>query len=168
MNTQLHTIIKSVLLTASILFSASSFAAPIGGSAPDFTLKSKSGKNIKLSEHRGDVVMINFWASWCGPCRQEMPALEQLYRRYKDLGFVILGVNIDEDSDKAISMLSKSPVSFPVLFDNNKKISDLYDVKAMPTTYLIDRNGNFRHLYKAYKPGYEVKYAKQIKALVRE
>ncbi len=168
MNTRLNTIIKSVLLTAGILYSVSSFAAAIGGSAPDFTLKSKSGKNIKLSEHRGDVVMINFWASWCGPCRQEMPALEQLYKRYKDLGFVILGVNIDEDSNKAISMLSKIPVSFPVLFDNDKKISDLYDVKAMPTTYLVDRNGNFRQLYKAYKPGYELKYAEQIKLLVRE
>lgn len=168
MNTQLNNLMKSVLLTAGLLISGSIFASAIGGSAPDFTLKSNSGKNIKLSEHRGDVVMVNFWASWCGPCRQEMPALEQLYRKYKNLGFVILGVNIDEDSSKAISMLNKIPVSFPVLFDNEKKISDLYDVKAMPTTYLVDRDGNFRQLYKAYKPGYELKYAEQIKALVRE
>jgi len=168
MSMQINTLFKTLILSAGLLLSVNSFAAAIGGVAPDFTLKSKSGKNIKLSEHRGDVIMINFWASWCGPCRQEMPALEQLYKRYKDLGFVILGVNIDEDSNKAISMLNKIPVSFPILFDNNKKISDLYDVKAMPTTYLVDRNGNFRHLYKAYKPGYELKYAKQIKALVRE
>ena len=151
-----------------MLASSVSLASAIGGAAPDFTLKSKSGKNIKLSEYRGEVVMVNFWASWCGPCRQEMPALEQLYSKYKDLGFVILGVNIDEDSGKAVGMLNKIPVSFPILFDSNKKISDLYDVTAMPTTYLIDRDGNLRHLYKAYKPGYELKYAKQIKALVRE
>jgi len=165
---KINTLQKSILLMAGLLLSVNSFATAVGGSAPDFTLKSKSGKNIKLSEHRGDVVMINFWASWCGPCRQEMPALEQLYRKYKDLGFVILGVNIDDDSNNAISMLNKSPVSFPILFDKNKKTSELYDVKAMPTTYLIDRNGNLRYLHKAYKPGYEVKYAEQIKTLVRE
>ena len=168
MNKQRILSIKPLLLLTGLLISSLSLAAPIGGVAPDFTLKSKSGKNIKLSEHRGDVVMINFWASWCGPCRQEMPALEQLYSRYKDLGFVILGVNIDEDSGKAVGMLNNSPVSFPILFDNDKKISSLYDVTAMPMTILIDRNGNLRHLYRAYKPGYEEKYAKQIKALVRE
>jgi peroxiredoxin len=168
MNKRCTTWIKPLLLITSLLVSSVSLAAPIGGAAPDFTLKSKSGKNIKLNEYRGEVVMINFWASWCGPCRQEMPALEQLYSKYKDLGFVILGVNIDEDSGKAVGMLNNSPVSFPILFDNDKKVSDLYDVTAMPTTYLIDRDGNLRHLYKAYKPGYELKYAKQIKALVRE
>ena len=168
MNKQRILSLKPLFLLTGLLISSLSLAAPVGGVAPDFTLKSKSGKNIKLNEYRGDVVMINFWASWCGPCRQEMPALEQLYSRYKDLGFVILGVNLDEDSGKAIGMLNHIPVSFPILFDNDKKISNLYDVTAMPTTYLIDRNGNLRHLYKAYKPGYEEKYAKQIKALVRE
>jgi peroxiredoxin len=168
MNKQFKRILTTICLTGALLISAGSQAAAVGGSAPDFTLKSNSGKNIKLNEYRGDVVMINFWASWCGPCRQEMPALEQLYSKYKDLGFVILGVNIDEDSSKAVSMLSKIPVSFPVLFDSSKKVSDMYGVSAMPTTYLLDRDGNLRYLHKAYKPGYEHKYAKQIKALVRE
>jgi peroxiredoxin len=168
MNKIFKHILTTACLTGALLISAGSQATAVGGSAPDFTLKSNSGKNIKLNEYRGDVVMINFWASWCGPCRQEMPALEQLYSKYKDLGFVILGVNIDEDSSKAVSMLSKIPVSFPVLFDNTKKVSNLYGVSAMPTTFLLDRDGNLRYLHKAYKPGYEQKYAKQIKALVRE
>jgi peroxiredoxin len=168
MNKIFKHIITTACLTGTLLLSAGSQATAVGGSAPDFTLKSKSGKNIKLNEYRGDVVMINFWASWCGPCRQEMPALEQLYSKYKDLGFVILGVNIDEDSNKAVNLLSKIPVSFPILFDNAKKVSDLYGVSAMPTTFLLDRDGNLRYLHKAYKPGYEQKYAKQIKALVRE
>ncbi|NOY66725.1 MAG: TlpA family protein disulfide reductase [Gammaproteobacteria bacterium] len=160
--------IKILFLVMSLIASSFSMAASISGNAADFTLKSLSGKNIKLSEYRGDVVMVNFWASWCGPCRQEMPALEQLYKKYKDLGFVILGVNLDEDSSKAAALLKKIPVSFPILYDSTNKVAKLYDVKAMPTTYLIDRNGKLRYLHKAYKPGYEIKYAKEIKTLIRE
>jgi len=161
-------IVKAIIILASLAISNVSLAAAIGGSASDFTLKSRAGKNVKLSEYRGDVVMINFWASWCGPCRQEMPALEQLYKKYQDLGFVILGVNLDEDSSKAANLLQKIPVSFPILYDNTKKVSTQYDVKAMPTTFLVDRDGKLRYVHKAYKPGYELKYAKEIKTLVRE
>ncbi len=168
MNTNYKRLLTALCLTGAMLFASTSQAAAVGGNAPDFTLKSKDGNNIKLNEYRGDVVMINFWASWCGPCRQEMPALEQLYSKYKDLGFVILGVNLDEDSNKAIAMLDKTSVSFPILFDETKQVSKLYNVSAMPTTFLLDRNGKLRYLHKAYKPGYEHKYAKQIKTLVRE
>lgn len=143
-------------------------ASAISGKAPDFTLKSKSGKNLRLSEYRGKVVMINFWASWCGPCRQEMPLLEQLYKRYGKVGFVILGVNVEEDSSKANSMLRDVPVSFPVLYDTTNKVSKMYNVSAMPTTVMVDRNGNMRYLHKGYKPGYEKDYKKQVKQLIRE
>lgn len=160
--------IKTLSLVLPLVISSAVMAGSISGPASDFTLKSRGGKNIKLSEYRGDVVMVNFWASWCGPCRQEMPALEQLYKKYKDLGFVILGVNVDKDSSNAASLLKKIPVSFPVLYDNTSKVASLYDVKAMPTTYLIDRNGQLRYVHKAYKPGYELKYAKEIKTLIRE
>ena len=78
-----------------------------GQPAPDFALKSSSGENLRLSEYRGDVVMINFWATWCGPCRQEMPLLDELYTRYQRVGFNLLGVNIDDDSGKAIAMIEE-------------------------------------------------------------
>jgi len=162
------TLIKQGIILAILLASSSVFAGAIKGAAPDFTLKSLSGKNVKLSEYRGSVVMINFWASWCGPCRQEMPALEQLYKRYQDLGFVILGVNTDEDPSKSRILLKDIKVTFPVLFDSNNNIVKTYDVQAMPTTYLVDRNGNLRYVHKGYKPGYELNYAQQIKALIRE
>lgn len=138
------------------------------GAAPDFTLKSASGENLRLSEFRGEVVMINFWASWCGPCRQEMPLLEELYTQYQPLGFTILGVNVEEDPGKARQMLAESPVSFPVLFDNTSKVSKLYDVVAMPSTVLVDRDGNIRYLHQGYKPGYEDAYQQQVRALIRE
>ncbi len=160
-----HLSLSLSLLMGSISFS---HAAEMGDKATDFTLKSLGGKNLKLSEYRGQVVMLNFWASWCAPCRQEMPLLEDLYKKYKRLGFIILGVNVERDSSKASSLLKSIKVSFPILFDNENKISKLYTVTAMPTTIIIDRDGNMRYLHKGYKPGYELAYQKQIKALLRE
>lgn len=137
-------------------------------SAPDFTLSRDNGQAISLSELRGQVVMINFWASWCGPCRQEMPLLEQIHQRYESLGFTLLGVNVEENPDDAIEFLAGRPVSFPILFDPKNDVSKLYDVIAMPSTVLIDRQGNVRHLHHGYKPGYENDYQDQVRALVRE
>jgi thiol-disulfide isomerase/thioredoxin len=138
------------------------------GPAPDFTLASKDGGNVRLQEHLGDVVLINFWASWCGPCREELPYLEALQQEYADLGFTILAVNVDEDPSKADILLNDIPVSFPVLFDVNDEVSKLYDVKAMPTTVIVDRDGNQRLLHYGYKSGDEVKYKQAVKALLRE
>jgi len=145
-----------------------SAAADTSGPAPDFTLKSSSGENLRLSEYRGEVVMINFWASWCAPCRQEMPLLDELYSQYQPMGFTILGVNVEEDSSKAKKLLGELPVSFPILFDNKSDVSKLYNVVAMPSTVMVDRNGNVRYLHQGYKPGYEDIYQQQIRELIRE
>ncbi len=149
---------------------AASFAASglAGQAAPDFALKSASGENLRLSEYRGDVVMINFWATWCGPCRQEMPLLDQLHSRYSRVGFQLLGVNIDDDSRRALDMVAELGVTFPILFDAEKRVSQLYQVAAMPVTILVDREGTVRHVHHGYKPGYEEKYLEQIRALLRE
>ena len=143
-------------------------AATLDKPAPDFTLKSLSGKNLKLSEHTGDVVMLNFWASWCGPCRKEMPLMNDLYNKYEKLGFVILGVNVEQELQLAKSFLSDTPVDFPILFDSSNKVSKAYDVIAMPTTVMIDRNGKVRYIHKGYKAGDEKKYKKMVKKLIRE
>lgn len=153
------------LLASTQLYASSEKSS---GKAPNFTLKSREGKNIKLSELRGKVVMLNFWASWCGPCRQEMPLLEKIYKKYQRLGFTLLGVNVEQDSNAAKNYLKDIKVSFPILFDTTNKTSKLYNVSAMPTTIIIDRNGNMRFLHKGYKPGYENDYKKQIKELLRE
>ncbi len=140
----------------------------VGQLAPDFVLKSASGDNLRLSEFRGDVVMINFWATWCGPCRQEMPLLDELYSQYQRVGFNLLGVNIDDDSGKAMKMIAELGVSFPVLFDTHKEVSKLYAVDAMPVTILVDRDGMVRHVHHGYKPGYEQDYLNEIRSLLRE
>ena len=161
-----NTIIALVLS----VFAASSLASSgmEGQPAPDFSLKSSTGENLRLSEYRGDVVMINFWATWCGPCRQEMPLLDALYSRYERVGFNLLGVNIDDDSRRAMQMIKELGVNFPVLFDARKEVSRLYEVDAMPVTVIVDRSGNVRYVHQGYKPGYEDKYLDQVRSLLRE
>ena len=143
-------------------------AASVKGPAPNFTLKSLSGKNLKLSEMTGNVVLINFWASWCGPCREEMPLLNALHKKYAPLGFTVLGVNVEEDMEGAMNFLGHVPVDFPILLDNTNKVSKQYKVVAMPTTVVVDRDGNMRYLHEGYKPGDEKKYRQMVKKLVRE
>ncbi len=140
----------------------------VGSPAPDFTLKSRGGANLRLSEEIGNVVMVNFWATWCGPCRQEMPMLDEIYERYQPAGFQLLGVNIDDDSGKAERMATDLGVSFPLLFDNDKTVSRLYDVRAMPVTVLIDRDGVVRHVHHGYRPGFEDAYIAQVRDLLTE
>ena len=145
-----------------------SLASNIQGAAPDFTLKSNNGKNLRLSEQRGQVVLLNFWATWCGPCRQEMPILDTLHQQYQKLGFTVMGINVDQQRSAAERILKDIPVSFPVLFDSGSTVSEQYQVDAMPTTVLIDRDGNMRYLHRGYQSGSEDLYETQIKTLVRE
>lgn len=136
--------------------------------APDFTLPGKVGEAVNLAKLKGQVVMLNFWASWCGPCRTEMPLLNEIYKKYKAAGFTLLGVNVDTDSKDAEKFLAQVPVSFPVLFDRENKVTQMYDVSAMPSTVFIDRKGNVRALHRGYKVGDESEYLNQIRALLRE
>jgi len=117
---------------------------------------------------RGEIILLNFWASWCGPCRQEMPILDAIHKKYSPLGFQVLGVNVDLTSDKAADYLSSTPVNFPVLYDPKNEVSKLYNVSAMPSTAIIDRDGYVRYVHEGYKSGDEDTYHEKIKALMRE
>ena len=140
------------------------------GPAPQFTLDSRSGPKISLAQYKGQVVMLNFWASWCGPCRQEMPLLENIYKKYNKMGFTLIGVNVEPDSKDAEGFLKglQTPVSFPVIYDKDSTVSKAYDVQGMPSTVIIDRKGNIRVLHRGYKPGDENEYLDSIRTLVRE
>lgn len=143
-------------------------AVQMSATAPDFTLRSVGGANLRLQEQRGQVVMVNFWATWCGPCRQEMPHLNRLYDKYRSSGFVLLGVNIDDDPRAAADLATKLGVRFPVLLDTDKKVSRVYDMSAMPATLLIDRDGRVRHIHRGYRDGVERTYEEQVRSLLRE
>ena len=163
MRNRIATIMAAAALTVPALA-----ADPTGAPAPQFTLTARSGANVSLAQYKGQVVMLNFWASWCGPCRQEMPLLESIYKQYHRMGFTLIGVNVEPDSNAANQWLKETPVSFPILYDKESKVSQMYDVAGMPSTVIIDRAGKVRVLHRGYKPGDENGYLDSVRTLVRE
>ena len=161
-------VMKTVSAVACAVVASAALGGSVQGPAPGFTLTTQDGKQVSLADLKGQVVMINFWATWCGPCRKEMPLLDALYKRYSKLGFTLVGVNVEEDPSGAGAYLEETPVSFPILFDSNNEVSELYDVNAMPSTVMVDRQGNMRFLHKGYKPGDENEYQNWIRTLIRE
>lgn len=161
--------IQAGLAVASMLVSSLALGTvKVSDEAPDFTLKTLEGPNLRLEEYRGQVVLLNFWASWCGPCRQEMPILDRLHQRYEDTGFAVLGVNVEGETAPAQKIVDKTNVTFPVLIDEGQSVSELYSLEAMPSTVVIDRDGVVRYYHRGYKPGDEAKYVEVVKSLIRE
>src|SRR5688572_32646630 len=156
-------------LALAAVCASAALAASSSGPAPGFELSGRGGKAIDLTQYRGQVVMINFWATWCGPSRQEMPLLEDIYKKYKPMGFTMLGVNVEPDAKGAEAWLSKQkPVSFPIAFDTDSKVSKMYKVAGMPSTVFVDRKGNIRVIHRGYKPGDENFYLSQIRSMLKE
>lgn len=111
--------------------------------APDFTLTDMQGEPVSLSQYRGKVVFLNFWASWCPPCKEEMPSMEALYQGLKEGDFVMLAVNVEENGKLAVEQFLKEvPVNFPILLDSTQAVANLYKVRGLPHTFIIDREGN--------------------------
>ena len=160
----LNRIIAAALLCCAPL----AHAVSLQDAAPGFTLKSLGGDNLRLEEYRGQVVLINFWASWCGPCRQEMPLLDRIHQRYQDAGFAVLGVNVEGEEAPARKIAEKTKVTFPVLIDAGQQVSEEYNLEAMPSSVVVDRDGVVRYIHRGYKPGDEAKYLEVVKALIRE
>jgi peroxiredoxin len=159
---------KLLLLAAMAWCGVAPAAVTVQTAAPDFTLRNTEGRNLRLKEQRGQVVLVNFWASWCGPCKQEMPHLNRLHDKYRSAGFVLLGVNIDEDAQLGAATAGRWGLKFPVLLDTDKTVVRQYDLGSMPATVLIDRDGRVRHLHRGYREGVEATYEQQIRELVKE
>ena len=153
---------------AAIMITAAAFAANSGSPAPPFSLTNLSGQQGALSQYKGQVVMVNFWATWCGPCQQEMPLLDQMYKKYKPAGFTLIGVNVDKEEPAVKELLARKPVSFPVLLDPANQVSKAYHVDEMPSSVIIDRKGQIRYIHRGYKPGDENDYQDRIRQLIRE
>ncbi|MCI0506434.1 MAG: TlpA family protein disulfide reductase [Gammaproteobacteria bacterium] len=115
--------------------------------APDFSLQDTEGKRHALQDYRGKVVIVNFWATWCPPCRYELPSMERAYQRLKDAGVEMLAINVGEDADTIFTFTADYPVTFPLLMDRDSKVINDYPVMGLPTTYVIDNKG--RLVYRA-------------------
>jgi peroxiredoxin len=158
-------------LVACALLAASSVAAPptlIGKEAPDFVLKSLAGTNLRLSEYRGQVVLVNFWARWADDSRQEMPALDRINTTYQRAGLVVLGISVDEDPRRAVEFAAPMRLSYPILFDSGSNVGRDYFLEKMPMTILVDRAGIVRYSKAGFKLGDERAYLDQIRELLRE
>jgi len=140
----------------------------VGREAPDFALRSMDGKNRRLSEFRGQVVLVNFWARWAGDSRQEMPALDRINTTYNRAGLVVLGVSVDEDWRRAREFAEAMKVGYPILFDTTPDIGRNYLLRKMPMTILVDRSGVVRYSSAGYKTGDDLAYLDEIRELLRE
>ena len=151
---------------ASVALAQPSLALDEGQKAPEIALSDLSGKPVKLSSFKGKVVIVDFWASWCGPCRESMPVFDKLSKTYGKQGLVVLGVNIDNDVKSANKFLKDIPVSFPVVNDAKKAVAKAYAPPTMPSSYIIDRQGKVRVVHAGFKASDAKKIEAEIKKLL--
>ncbi|WP_162932670.1 TlpA family protein disulfide reductase [Solimonas sp. K1W22B-7] len=136
-----------VLMLASPL----SHAVKAGEAAPPLVAPNAGQQPVSLAQYKGKVVYVDFWASWCAPCRQAIPQYERLYRQWASRGFVVIGVNIDQDRADADRALKRLPVTFPVVYDPSGSWPERFELPTMPTGYLIGRDGIVRHVHEGFR-----------------
>ncbi len=153
-----------------LIFTVSSHAWALGSGtrAPAIGLKHRGGKLLNLEELRGKVVLVDFWASWCAPCKEELPVLEKLHNQYKAKGLVIVGINIDNDAANMEDFLRRQKLSFTIVPDSKREVAARYEPAKMPSSYLIDKKGIVRHVHAGFKKGDAASIEAEIKALLAE
>ena len=158
--------IAAVLALASILAAPSAEALELGEAPPAIELPDQSGATVSLPELEGKVVLVDFWASWCGPCRHEMPVLQALHQKYASEGLVIVGVNSDRNCMKMKNCLKRFPVTFRIVHDPKKKVAAAYEPSAMPTSYFIGRDGTLHYIHEGFREEDTAIIEAQLKALL--
>ena len=160
------------ILLVAIAFGAVAVADPayplLGHEAPDFALHAVAGGNVRLSEHRGDVIVLSFWGSRCTPCRAQLAALNRSLGTYRSAGLQVYGINVDDDQTHALAFAHGEPVTFALLLDPEKSVSRSYQVDNLPMTLLIDRSGVVRRVFRDYNAKSEDLYLQQLRALLNE
>jgi thiol-disulfide isomerase/thioredoxin len=160
---------RKAILALFVLSGVAAAATKVGDRAYDFTLPGLDGAAVKLSDLRGSVVVVDFWASWCVPCRKELPALDALARRYTDekKPVVILAIGVDKERGNAEKLLASAKIaSLRVLLDPDGKVPSAYDVPTMPTSFVIDAKGLVKFVNAGFTPGDEKKIAEQVDGLL--
>ncbi|MBA3873595.1 MAG: TlpA family protein disulfide reductase [Anaerolineae bacterium] len=140
--------VAAIALIVGLALARKSQTQPTAGPAPDFTLTTLDGGQINLASLKGRVVVVNFWASWCGPCRQEAPVLERVWQQYKDKDVVIVGVAYTDTEKNAKAYLQQFGNTYPNGLDLGTKISEMYNIQGVPETFIIDKSGNVSRFFK--------------------
>jgi len=156
------------LATVALVASAQTGYALLGHEAPDFALHAVAGKNVRLSEHRGDVVVLSFWGSRCGQCRIQLAALDKTFKTYRSAGLQVFGVNVDDDQSGALEFARTQALGFPLLLDPKKSVARNYRVDNLPMTLLIDRSGAVRQVHRDFSSKFEQLYVQQLRVLLNE
>ncbi len=151
-----------------LLMTSSARALIPGDAPPPIDMPDLTGENVELAALKGKVVLVDFWASWCRPCKQEMPVLEALHEKYAAQGLVIVGVNIDSSSKKMNKFLKGTPVSFRIVHDRKLVVANRYEPETMPTSYLIGKDGTLRHVHEGFGKGDAGALEERLKALLAE
>jgi thiol-disulfide isomerase/thioredoxin len=161
---------RTLLFAAMLVLPAAAHAVLPGAPVPDVTAAQllKPDANVSLKSLHGDVVYVDFWASWCVPCRLSMPALDGLYRKYGAQGFRVVGVNKDVASDDAGRFLKRVNVSFTLVADQNDAVAKAFDVQAMPSGYLVDRKGVVRYVHRGFTDATAGELAHEIESLLKD
>ena len=162
--------IRSTVFTLLILLFATglSLSAQAAKKAPDFKLATTDGGTVALSQHRGEVVYVDFWATWCPPCRKSFPWMEKMHNKYSDLGLKIIAVSLDGKREVIDQFLKTMPASFTIAHDPQGKSAENFGLKGMPTSYLIDMKGNVHETHTGFKASDENKLEAKIKALLTQ
>ena len=140
---------------------------PTGEPAPSFSLEDLDGDQISLADQRGKVVLVDFWATWCGPCLQELPHIQQLHEEYRERGLVVLAISTDSQKEKVLPFVDKEGYTFPVLYADSQ-VQAAYGVRGIPAVYLIDRQGMMRFQTVGFGPGGEEKLIEEVEKLLQE
>lgn len=156
----------TVFILTSLIFV--SFSQEVGSKAPDISAADINGNTIKLSDLGGKVILIDFWASWCVPCKKSMPHLIETYNRLKDSNFTVIAVNLDTDKEKIFEFQKNNELEIPfaIIFDKNSKLPSIYNVEGMPTTVIIDKQGTIRYKEVGYDNEIKEKIDKTINKLL--
>lgn len=136
--------------------------------APEFKLKSIKGDWVALSDFKGKVVLIDFWATWCPPCRTSMPAVARFYEKHRAKGVEVIGISLDESTDRVPSFIQKEGVKYTILYGADSEVASDYEVEAIPTFVLIDREGNVVESFSGYYPGMEKKWEENLTSLLSD
>lgn len=139
-----------------------------GKPAPDFALRSSTGPNLRLSEQRGDVVVLSFWSSRCNTCRAQLAELDRLYGTYRPAGFVVFGINVDDDAAAALEFVRAQGASFPMLMDPTKSVARTYDIDTLPMLVAIDRFGKVRFVRRDDRRSNSADYTSALRRLIDE